>query len=91
MIVAAVVSMLWCPNSGRAADDEAAFTFAAQGDINALDPYTLNETFTLGVLGNVMERLTRRDAELRIVPALATRWEPGRPTGRPERSQASGR
>ena len=29
------------------------FRYAFQGDLNALDPYTLNETFTLGALGNV--------------------------------------
>ena len=29
------------------------FRYAFQGDLNSLDPYTLNETFTLGVLGNV--------------------------------------
>ena len=31
------------------------FRYAFQGDLNALDPYTLNESFTLGALGNVME------------------------------------
>jgi peptide/nickel transport system substrate-binding protein len=51
------------------------FRYAFQGDLNALDPYTLNETFTLGALGNVMEALTRRDKDLKIVPSLAERWE----------------
>jgi len=59
------------------ADTAAAKTFryAFQGDLNALDPYTLNETFTLGALGNVMEGLTKRDKDLKIVPGLAERWE----------------
>src|SRR5215468_9824324 len=51
------------------------FRYAFQGDLNALDPYTLNESFTLGALGNVMEGLTKRDKDLKIIPALAERWE----------------
>ena len=60
-----------------AADTAAAKTFryAFQGDLNALDPYTLNESFTLGAMGNVMEGLTKRDKDLKIVPGLAERWE----------------
>ncbi|HWB46567.1 MAG TPA: ABC transporter substrate-binding protein [Hyphomicrobiaceae bacterium] len=56
------------------------FTYAFQGDLNSLDPYTLNETFTLGTLGNVMEGLVRRDKSLKIVPALAESWETLEPT-----------
>ena len=51
------------------------FRYAFQGDLNALDPYTLNESFTLGAVGNMMEGLTKRDAALKIVPGLAERWE----------------
>src|SRR5262249_23041298 len=51
------------------------FRYAFQGDLNALDPYTLNETFTSGALGNVMEGLTKRDKDLKIIPGLAERWE----------------
>ncbi|MEQ1614152.1 MAG: ABC transporter substrate-binding protein, partial [Hyphomicrobiaceae bacterium] len=54
--------------------------YAFQGDLNALDPYTLNETFTLGAMGNVMEGLTARDKQLKVVPALAERWEILAPT-----------
>jgi peptide/nickel transport system substrate-binding protein len=56
------------------------FRFASQGDLNSLDPYSLNEAFTLTVLGNVYEGLTKRDPELRIVPGLAERWEVIEPT-----------
>lgn len=56
------------------------FRFAFQGDLNALDPYTLNETFTLGVLGNVYEGLTKRDKNLKIIPGLAESWETPEPT-----------
>lgn len=69
MAAAAVLTM-----SGLAAQ-AATFRYAFQGDLNALDPYTLNETFTLGALGNVMEGLTRRDKDLKIIPGLAEKWE----------------
>ena len=49
--------------------------FGFQGDADSMDPYTLNETFTLGFLGNIYEGLTRRGPDLAIGPALAERWE----------------
>ena len=49
--------------------------FAFQGDADSMDPYTLNETFTLGFLGNIYEGLIRRSPDLTIEPALAVRWE----------------
>ena len=51
--------------------------YAFQGSLSSLDPYALNETFTLGYLGNVYEGLIRRGADLAIEPALAERWEGG--------------
>jgi peptide/nickel transport system substrate-binding protein len=65
---------------GLSSADAKTFKYAFQGDLNALDPYTLNETFTLGALGNVMEGLTKRDKDLKIVPALAVKWENPEPT-----------
>ena len=56
------------------------FRYAFQGDLNALDPHTLNESFTLGALANVYEGLTKRDKDLKIVPGLAERWEMVNPT-----------
>lgn len=56
------------------------FKFAFQGDLKSLDPYSLNETFTHGVLGNVFEGLTKRDKDLKIIPGLAERWETPEPT-----------
>src|SRR3569832_318914 len=49
--------------------------FAFQGTLNSLDPYSLNETFTLGMQGNVYEGLTKRDKQLKIIPGLAESWE----------------
>jgi peptide/nickel transport system substrate-binding protein len=56
------------------------FRFALQGGLNSLDPYTLNESVTLGLLANVMEGLIKRDKDLKIVPGLAERWEVLSPT-----------
>jgi len=56
------------------------FKYAFQGDLNALDGYSLNETFTLGAMGNVMEGLTKRDPDLKIIPGLAEKWEIVEPT-----------
>src|SRR5437764_13370650 len=58
----------------------ATLRFAFQGELKSLDPYSLNESFTLGMLGNVYEGLTKRDKDLKIVPALATSWEILEPT-----------
>lgn len=49
--------------------------YAFQGVLNTLEPYGLNETFTLGTLGNVYEGLVNRNKELQIQPALAESWE----------------
>ena len=55
-------------------------TFAFQGDANSMDPYNLNETFTLGFMANIYEGLIRRGANLEIEPALAESWEIIAPT-----------
>ena len=58
----------------------ATLRFAFQGELKSLDPYSLNESFTLGMLGNVYEALTKRDKDLKIIPGLAERWEVAEPT-----------
>jgi peptide/nickel transport system substrate-binding protein len=54
--------------------------YAFQGAMKSLDPYSINETFALGFLGNVYEGLIRRGPDLKIQPALAERWEVLEPT-----------
>ncbi len=56
------------------------FRYAFQGDAQSLDPHGLNETFTLGFLGNVYEGLAAYDADLNLIPALAESWEVLSPT-----------
>ncbi|WP_416898036.1 MAG: ABC transporter substrate-binding protein [Minwuia sp.] len=65
---------------GAAGASAKEMTFAFQGDANSMDPYNLNETFTLGYLGNVYEGLVRRGADLSTEPALAESWEIVEPT-----------
>lgn len=62
------------------AADAKTFKWAFQGDVQSLDPHGLNETFTLGYLGNVYEGLTHYDADLKLEPGLATDWENLDPT-----------
>ena len=51
------------------------FKYAFQGDLGSLDPYSLNETFTLGFQGNIYDALTAYDENLKLIPGLATSWE----------------
>ena len=44
--------------------------FAFQGTVNSMDPYNLNETFTLGYLGNIYEGLNRRGPGLEFERSL---------------------
>ncbi|MHB2167244.1 ABC transporter substrate-binding protein [Alsobacter sp. R-9] len=74
LAVAAAVALLAVPASAKT------FRFAFQGDYKSLDPYTLNETFTLAMHGAVYEGLTKRGPKLEIIPGLAERWEIVEPT-----------
>lgn len=57
------------------APSPAPFRFAFQGDVQSLDPATMNETFTLAMLAHVYEPLVNRAADLSLEPSLAERWE----------------
>jgi peptide/nickel transport system substrate-binding protein len=67
---------LLLPQAGSAA----VFKWANNGDVNAMDPYTRNETFQLSFNANIYEPLIRRDRNLALEPALATKWEQTSPT-----------
>ncbi|MFD0934479.1 ABC transporter substrate-binding protein [Methylobacterium trifolii] len=56
------------------------FRFAFQGDIKSLDPYSLKESFTIGMHGAVYESLVTRDKNLKFAPQLAESWETPEPT-----------
>ena len=56
------------------------FRWANDGDVNAMDPATRQETVQLSFLGNIYEPLVRRNRDLGLEPALATSWEQTSPT-----------
>ncbi|MEA2790638.1 MAG: peptide/nickel transport system substrate-binding protein, partial [Acetobacteraceae bacterium] len=54
--------------------------WANDGDVNAMDPATRQETVQLSFLANIYEPLVRRNRDLGLEPALATSWEQVSPT-----------
>ena len=58
----------------------ATFRWANNGDVTAMDPDTLQETVQLSFLSNIYEPLVQRNAELKLEPALAVKWEQVSPT-----------
>ena len=56
------------------------FRWANDGDANSMDPYARNEIFLLSFVQNIYDPLIRRDANLRLEPALATEWTQTAPT-----------
>ena len=56
------------------------FRWANDGDVNAMDPATRQETVQLSFLGNIYEPLVRRNRDLALEPSLATAWEQTSPT-----------
>ena len=56
------------------------FRWANDGDVNAMDPVTRQETVQLSFLSNIYEPLVRRNRDLGLEPSLATTWEQTSPT-----------
>ena len=53
---------------------------ANQGDVNSMDPHSLNESLQLSFTGSIYEPLVNRDRKLGLVPGLATSWKQTAPT-----------
>jgi peptide/nickel transport system substrate-binding protein len=51
-----------------------------QGDVQSMDPHSLNESLQLSFTGNVYEPLVERDKTMGLAPALATKWTQQSPT-----------
>ena len=56
------------------------FKWANSGDVSSMDPYARQETFLLTFNSNIYEPLARRDKDLKLEPALATKWGQTDPT-----------
>ena len=50
------------------------------GDVQSMDPHSLNEAMQLGFTGNVYEPLVGRGKKMELAPLLATRWTQQSPT-----------
>jgi peptide/nickel transport system substrate-binding protein len=51
-----------------------------QGDVQSMDPHSLNESLQLSFTGNVYEPLIERGKDMNLAPALATKWTQQSPT-----------
>jgi peptide/nickel transport system substrate-binding protein len=51
-----------------------------QGDVQSMDPHSLNESLQLSFDGNIYEPLVARSKDMSVVPALATKWAQTSPT-----------
>ncbi|MBM3644865.1 MAG: ABC transporter substrate-binding protein [Alphaproteobacteria bacterium] len=60
--------------------DAKTFRWANAGDVSSMDPYSRNETFLLTFNSNIYEPLIRRDKDLKLEAALATKWGTVNPT-----------
>lgn len=81
VVLGAASAMMIAASFGLGTVAEAkSFRMAFQGNLNTLDPYTINETFTHAMNGSYYEGLTRRGPDLKIIPGLAERWEVVEPT-----------
>ena len=68
------VAVLLLPAQAWAAEPKV-LRFAFQGELKSVDPYQINESFSLSVNGAVYEGLVRRGPDMKIEPCLATSWE----------------
>src|SRR6185369_10477436 len=53
---------------------------ANQGDVQSMDPHSLNESLQLSFTGNVYESLVERGKDMGLTPTLATKWTQTSPT-----------
>jgi peptide/nickel transport system substrate-binding protein len=56
------------------------FRWSNSGDVSSMDPYARQETFLLTFNSNIYDPLIRRDRDLKLEPALATKWGQSDPT-----------
>ncbi len=69
------MSALVCAALATASMAEAkTFKWTNSGDVSSMDPYARQETFLLTFTQNIYDPLVRRDKNLNLEPALATKW-----------------
>ena len=80
MLGRSLMGLLLSCAMGGADAGAANLRWASDGDVNAMDPMTRQETMQLSFLSNIYEPLIRRNRDLSLEPALAERWEQTSPT-----------
>lgn len=75
MLATAVVLLVACRAAPPEGDPAPTVRVAIAGEPLTLDPHLQDDAITHAVLWNAYEGLTAFDAEMRIEPALAVRWE----------------
>ncbi len=80
MLLGFVVAAFGLPVVAHQAQAAVVFKWANDGDVRAMDPYTLDETVQNSFLSNIYEPLVRRTKTLGIEPALAVSYEQTSPT-----------
>jgi peptide/nickel transport system substrate-binding protein len=76
----ALLAVMTASPLAASSSSAAVFRWANDGDVNAMDPATRQETVQLSFLANIYEPLVRRNRDLGLEPALATSWEQISPT-----------
>ncbi len=74
------VVALVCASVMAGQADAKTFKWANSGDVSSMDPYARQETFLLTFTQNIYDPLVRRDKNLKLEPALATKWGQVDPT-----------
>ncbi|HJV59930.1 MAG TPA: ABC transporter substrate-binding protein [Albitalea sp.] len=69
------VTLLAC-----AASQAITLRVADAGDVQSMDPHSLNETLQLSFTGSIYEPLVGRGKDMALTPALATKWTQTSPT-----------
>ena len=75
-LAVAVASLLLAAGSANAVT----LRVANVGDVQSMDPHSLNETLQLSFTASVYEPLIGRDKKMNLIPLLATKWTQKSPT-----------
>ena len=70
LLATAAIGLVFAPSA-----EAKTLRFAFQGELKSVDPYQINESFSLSVNEAVYEGLVRRAPDMKIEPCLATSWE----------------
>ena len=74
-VMLAIMGLSDCRGRGEGRPEIERLVVAAPHQLISLDPHSQDTLSTFAILGNVYEGLVGSDAELRVRPALAERWE----------------